>query len=157
MLGGPLCGSALNAEDARHDHIESDGLHLRGKSERAANRPVVQFSFGDVTNHLRVTLDRLTVERRQQQLALTQMTRPVRGQHRVWPHDRAQRRLSGQRGHQLGLGGKQGADMVGVTRQHDPAGNHHEANLEHVTELASRGEYELDLPLGEAQSLQGSR
>jgi hypothetical protein len=47
--------------------------------------------------------------------------------------------------------------MVGVTGHDDPARNHHEANLEHVTELASRGEYELDLSLGEAKSLQGPR
>ena len=45
--------------------------------------------------------------------------------------------------------------MIGVTSHDDPAGDHHEANLEHVTEFASRGEYELDLALGEAQSLQG--
>ena len=44
--------------------------------------------------------------------------RPTRGEHRVRSDDRPQRRLAGQRGRLLRLGGEQRLDVVGVARDH---------------------------------------
>ena len=63
-------GPALDAEDPAHDHVERDRLHPRGKRERCAHGPAVDLALGCVGDHLRVAIDRLAVERRQQQLAL---------------------------------------------------------------------------------------
>jgi hypothetical protein len=100
---------------------------------------------------------RLAVKRRQQQLALSQMTRAVGRQHRVRADDRTQRRLGGQRRHERWLCREQRAHVIRVIRQHDTAWDDDEANAEHVAQLALRAEHKLDLTLRETQRLQRLR
>ena len=88
---------------------------IRGASANGrAERPAVDLALGGVGDHLRVALDRLAVEGRQQQLALAHVARAERGEDRVGADDRPQRRLAGQRGRLLGLGGEERAHVVGM-------------------------------------------
>ena len=151
-LGRSTRRLALDPEDARHDHVERDRLHARGERERAAQRPAVDLPLGDVRDHLRVALDRLAVERRQQQLALAQVARADRRQHRVRPDDRPQRRLAGERWGLLGAGGEQRAHMFGVPGDDRPAGDD-AGDAEDLAELAAPAEHELDLALAEVEDL----
>ncbi len=96
VLGRAGRGLPLDPEDPGHDHVERDRLHPRGERERLADGPALDLALGDVDDHLRVLVDRLAVERRQQQLALAHVARPERREDRVRPDDRAQRRLGGQ-------------------------------------------------------------
>jgi hypothetical protein len=86
--GRALRGRAVDAEDPGHDHVEGDLLHPRRERERPGDRPAVDLALGDLADHLDVALDRLAVEGRQEQFALTQVARPVRGQHRGRSDDR---------------------------------------------------------------------
>ena len=99
-----------------------------------------------------VVLDRLAVKRGQQQLALAHVARADGGQDRVRAEDRPQRRLAGQRGRLLGLGGEQRAHVVGVAGD-DGAAGHRRAHAEDVAEAPPGAEDELDLALVEAQHL----
>ena len=66
MLGCAAPGAPLDAEDPRHDHVERDRLHARGERERLANWPAFDLALRGIADHLRITLDRLAMERRQQ-------------------------------------------------------------------------------------------
>ena len=106
--------SRADAEDPAHDHLEGHRLHPGRQRERLTHRPAVDLLLGDVGDHLHVALHRLAVKRRQQQLALAQVARADRGEHRVRAQDRPQRRLAGQRRRIRGIGRQQRADVVGV-------------------------------------------
>jgi hypothetical protein len=133
-----------------------DRLHPRRQRERLSQRPGVDLALGRRRDQLRVALDRLAVEGRQQQLALAQVARAGRGQDRVGTDDRPQRRLAGQRGVQLRARGEQRADMVGMAGDHRAAGDR-AAHPEDLAELATGAEDELDLTLAEAQGLGQAR
>ena len=128
---------------------------MRGAS--ANGRPTGQRSISRsvaVGDHLRVALDRLAVEGRQQQLALAHVARADRGQHRVRADDRPQRRLAGQRRRLLGLGREERAHVVGVAGDRPGPPGSSAAHAEDLAEPAPGAEDELDLALVEAQHLQ---
>jgi hypothetical protein len=132
---------------------------IRGASANGlptAQRSISRWS-GDV-DHLHVTLDRLAVEGGQEELALAHVARADRGQDRVGPDNRPQRRLAGERGCLLGLGGEERAHVVGVARDHSdvPAADR-AAEPEDLPDLAPGAEDELDLAQAEAQRLQPGR
>jgi hypothetical protein len=105
MLRRAALGLPLDAEDPGHDHVERDRLHVRGQGKGAADRPAVDLALGGVGDHLRVLLDRLAVEGRQQQFALAHVARADRGEDRVGADDAAAAANSpGQRRRLLGLG-----------------------------------------------------
>ena len=116
--GRPALGLALDAEDPGHDHVERDRLHPRCQRDRRVERPAVDLAVGGLDDHLLVARDRLAVERRQQQLALAQVARADRGQHRVGADDRPQRRLAGQRRRLVGLGGEERLHVIGMRGDH---------------------------------------
>jgi hypothetical protein len=64
--GVPRAGLALDPEDAGHDHVERDRLHARRERERGPRWPAVNLALGRVGDHLRVALDRLAMEGRQE-------------------------------------------------------------------------------------------
>jgi hypothetical protein len=97
ILSGVRGECAIDAKDPSHDHVEGHGLHSRGQRERPSDRPSVDFALGDPGDHLDVALDRLAVERRQEQLALAQVAIASQGQHGVRSEDRPQWRLARQR------------------------------------------------------------
>ena len=70
--------------------------------------------------------------------------------------DRPQRRLAGQRRRQLGLGGEERADVVGVAGDGDRVRGG-AVHAEDLAELAAGAEDELDLALVEAQRLEQAR
>ena len=157
VLGRAAARTALDAEDAGHDHVERDRLHARRDRERPADWPAVDLALGDLGDHLDVGLHGLAVEGRQQQLALAHVARADRGQHRVRSDDRPQRRLAGQRRCQLGLGGEQRLDVIGMAGDRQRLAVVHAAHAKDLAQLAARGEHELDLADGEAQRLQRAR
>ena len=89
---------AGDAEHAAHDHVERDRRHPWCERERLTHGPAIDLALGDGADHLHVALDRLAVERGQQQLALAHVTLADGGEHGVRPEDRPQRRFTGQRG-----------------------------------------------------------
>jgi hypothetical protein len=146
-------GLAFDAEDPRHDHVERDGLHPRCQGQRLTDRPAIDFAFGGVGDHLRVTLDCLAVEGRQQQLALAHVARADRRQHGVRPQDRPKRRLTSDRRRILRPGGEQRPDVVRVARDDVlvTVGVH----APDLAQGAPSLEDELDLALVEAKDLHG--
>jgi len=90
VLDGAGPRHSLDPEDSAHDHVERDRLHTRRERESAANRPALDLALGRLRDHPLVALDRLAVERRQEQLALPQVPRTVCGQHRVRAEHRSQ-------------------------------------------------------------------
>ena len=127
------------------------GARAKGRfsGQRSISRSVA------ARDHLRVALDRLAVEGRQQQLALAHVALADRGEDRAGAEDRPQRRLAGQRGRQLGLGGEERADVVGMAGDHGAA-RHRGPHAEGLAEAAAGAEDVLDLALVEAQHLGGA-
>ena len=105
MLGGATSGPLPDAEDAGHDHVERDRLHPRRQRERTTDRPTLELAAGRLPNHLLVALDRIAVERREQQPALAQMARTVGGQHRSRSDDRSQRTHLGRQSNTVSTAG----------------------------------------------------
>ena len=148
--------AALDAEDARHDHVERDRLHARRERERPADRPARDLALGGIGDHLLVARDRLAVKGRQQQFALAQVARTVGGQHRARPEHGAQRRLLGERRHLLGWRREKRAHVVGVAGdRRAPA--HVALRAPHFAELAAVVEDEIALALSEPQHLHRPR
>ena len=127
---------------------------MRGASAKGSfSGQRVDLALGRLGDRLRVALDRLAVEGRQEQLALAHVALAERGEDRVRAEDRPQRRLGGERGRFVGLRREQRADVVGEAGD-DQRVRFRRAQREDVAELASGAEDELDLALVEAQQLQ---
>ena len=94
----------------------------------------------------------VAVEGREQQLALAQVARAARGEHRVLADDRAQRRLGGERRRDVGRGGEERFDVIGMAGDHRVARDD-SVEAEDVAELPAALEHELGLALAEAQHL----
>ncbi len=156
-LGGGGVRRHADAEDPAHDHLERHRLHPRRERERLAERPVVDLLARDVGDHRHVALDGLAVKRRQQELALAHVARADRGEHRVGPEDRAQRRLAGERGRIGGVGLEQRAQMVGVAGDDERLAARGHADLPHVAVPPLGAQREGHRPPGEAQPLQRGR
>ena len=152
-LDGAALGAAPTPNTPRHDHLQGHRLHPRRQRERLADRPAVDLLVGDVGDHLDVALHGLAVERRQQQLALAHVARADRGEHRVGPEDRPQRRLPGERRRIGGIGLEQRAQMVGVAGDDERLAARGHPNMPHVAVAPLGAEREGHRPTGEAQPL----
>ena len=114
VLGVAAVAPAADPEHAAHDHLERHRLHpRRQRNGLPTGQPSISRS---ATSAIIATYrgDRLTVKGRQEHPPLAQVPVPHRGQHRVGPEDRPQRRFAGQRRRLGGLGGEQRPHVIGV-------------------------------------------
>lgn len=75
--------AGLDTEDDPHDDVEGDRLHARAQCERLAHRPASDLRPRDVANGGFPGSHAITMERGQDQLALTQVLRPVQDEDRM--------------------------------------------------------------------------
>jgi len=82
--------SFVDSEDGAQDHVERDRLQLAVHRERTAERPGVDHAAGDLPHDAPVDVDAFAVERRQQELALPEVTGAVEHEERVPAQDGAE-------------------------------------------------------------------
>ena len=73
----------VDTEDDPHDDVEGDRLHARAQRERLAYRPAIDLRPRDVADGGFPGAHAITMERGQDQLALTQVLRPVQDEDRM--------------------------------------------------------------------------
>ncbi len=134
-LGRARLRLAFHAEDAGHDHVERDRLHALRQPEGVPFLPAVELPVDGGLDHRLVLLDRVTVERGQQQAALAHVTRAVGGEDTL-AEDRPQGGLGGDRGDQLLLGGEERLGVVGMARDDEMAVLDRHVEREDVAVLA---------------------
>ena len=87
-----------DSEHRSQDHRQGDPLGVGAKREGLADRPGLDVAVCDLADQIAVAVDALTVERRQQQLALAKVLVLVEGEDGVRPQrglDHGRVRLAG--------------------------------------------------------------
>jgi hypothetical protein len=82
-LRTPEARVVADTEDRAQDHIQCDPLGMGAQRERHAHRPALHVALGDLADRVSPALDVVTVEGRQQQLAVAHVRFVVEREQRV--------------------------------------------------------------------------
>ena len=109
--------AGAHAEDALQDRVHRDLLHPVEQAQLLPVPPGGDLALGELVHGATHAADLVTLERRQQQLALTQMLGPVEAEHGMLAEDRPQElRLA--RTEAVGVAGEQIPGSLGVGEEH---------------------------------------